>query len=98
MHKDNKWFLIDFDDAIEYPQPSSTAVHLAEEVHAPEMFISDTMHNEKVDMWGVGRLIHKAYATVISKELEVIRDTLLDLNPDNRPSAEHVLLQINKMT
>ena len=98
MQKDKKWFLIDFDDAIEYPQPSSTAVHLAEESHAPEMFISDTMHNEKVDMWGVGRLIHKAYVTVISKELEVIRDTLLDLNPDNRPSAEHVLLQINKMT
>ena len=98
MLKDNKWFLIDFDDAIEYPQSSSTAVHLAKESHAPEMFISKTMHNEKVDMWGVGHLIHKAYVTVISKELKVIKDTLLDSNPNNRPCAEDVLLQIKKMT
>ena len=33
-----KWYLIDFDDAMEFPQGSDTAGHLNKDSHAPEMF------------------------------------------------------------
>ncbi|CAB4495461.1 unnamed protein product [Rhizophagus irregularis] len=52
----SKWFLIDWDDATEYP--NSPAMHLTTEEHAPEVFTRN--HRGEVDIWSVGKLIKNA--------------------------------------
>lgn len=61
---------------------SLTSQHLARETHAPEMFISEAMHNEKVHMWGVGHLMNTAAASAIPTKLQELRNTLLDFVTD----------------
>ena len=76
INSDGRWFLIHFDGAVACPQMSLTAQHLARETNMPEMFISEAMHNEKVDMWGVGHLINTAAVSAIPAELQELRSTL----------------------
>ncbi|CAI2162337.1 14203_t:CDS:2 [Funneliformis geosporum] len=52
----NIWFIIDFEDASEYP--ALALQHLDKSNHSPEVF--NDLHCESVDMWSVGYLIMSA--------------------------------------
>lgn len=91
----SKWFLIDWDDATEYP--SSPADHLTKEEHAPEVFISN--HRGEVDIWSVGKLIKNAsiWITNLSEKITEFGDLLLSKESKNRPSAKKALKKFKKI-
>ncbi|CAG8724111.1 11588_t:CDS:2, partial [Funneliformis mosseae] len=52
-----KWFIIDFEDACKFPSRVPNT-QLAKESHAPE--VSQSYHDDSVDVWSVGYLIQTA--------------------------------------
>jgi hypothetical protein len=84
-----KWFIIDFDDACEYPGTGNT--RFDKHSHAPE--ISKDQHDYSVDIWSTGYLIltasvkfHKDDELRIYAEQNLMADDEFD-----RPSSEDAL-------
>ena len=91
-----RWFLIDFDDAMIFPQDSCTAKHLNGQSHAPEMFIKGGNHSYQVDIWGVGYLIMTAKC-VTTDGLHMLQSKCMLDNPDERPSVNDVLHSVQEL-
>ncbi|GBB92862.1 hypothetical protein RclHR1_25710002 [Rhizophagus clarus] len=91
----SKWFLIDWDDATEYP--SRPAMHLTTEEHAPEVFTRN--HRDEVDIWSVGKLIKNAstWITNLSEKITEFGDLLLSQDSTKRPSAKEALKKFKKI-
>ena len=87
---EDKWFIIDFDEAMKYPCANETAKHLNKRTHAPEMFIDGKTHVCSVDIWGVGYLIKSAYLTCTA-EMKYLMDLLMNPDPKDRPKAVDAL-------
>ncbi|GBC49943.2 crinkler (CRN) family protein [Rhizophagus irregularis DAOM 181602=DAOM 197198] len=83
----SKWFLIDWDDATEYP--NSTAMHLTTEEHAPEVFT----RNHR------GEVIKNAstWITNLSEKITEFGDLLLSQDSTKRPSAKKALKKFKKI-
>jgi len=85
-----KWFIIDFDDACKFPS-SVPNTQLAIESHAPE--ISQSNHDDSVDVWSVGYLIQTA--SVRLGQFDKLRDyavTRLMANDEyDRPTSGDAL-------
>ncbi|CAI2187070.1 5696_t:CDS:2, partial [Funneliformis geosporum] len=64
----NKWFLIDFDDAVSLP--TLAAIHLAKDNYASEVFHDN--HGGEVDVWSVGYLIDYAARLSIGLSAEIV--------------------------
>ena len=92
------WFLIDFADAAISPQHFPNGEHLSKEEHAPEIFVSGSIHTTAVDIWAVGYLIETsdvqwddfARRTAFTKRL-------LQEDPTRRPTAEEALCDLAKL-
>ena len=83
----DKWFIIDFDDACHTPS-SAPSTLLARDNHAPDIF--EPNHNESVDIWSVGYLIITALVGV--QELCTYASTrLMAKEHSNRPKAKEAL-------
>ncbi|CAB4381380.1 unnamed protein product [Rhizophagus irregularis] len=91
----SKWFLIDWDDATEYP--NSPAMHLITEEHALEVFTRN--HRGEVDIWSVGKLIKNAstWITNLSEKITEFGDLLLSQDSTKRPSAKKALKKFKKI-
>ncbi|RIB19827.1 kinase-like domain-containing protein [Gigaspora rosea] len=83
----DKWFIIDFDDACHIPS-NTPNINLAHDSHAPEIFQSD--HDESVDIWSVGYLIKTAFVDV--QELSDYARTKLMADDLDRPTAKEALI------
>eukprot|EP00027_Filamoeba_sp_ATCC50430_P010109 CAMPEP_0168543294 /NCGR_PEP_ID=MMETSP0413-20121227/1807_1 /TAXON_ID=136452 /ORGANISM="Filamoeba nolandi, Strain NC-AS-23-1" /LENGTH=572 /DNA_ID=CAMNT_0008573233 /DNA_START=50 /DNA_END=1768 /DNA_ORIENTATION=- len=79
------WFLIDLDDACEFPAPK-TSRSFNKETHAPEMF-SEEFHDSAVDLWSIGYLM-KGCRVAKSARLEEMQTKLLQEDPKMRPSVD----------
>ena len=93
------WFLAGFDDAAESPQPWTSASHLCDADHAPEIRDHQPNHTQAVDLWSVGRLIDTCPASMRERWLNdnaapdrrAFRDRLMRANPGERPTAVEAL-------
>jgi len=88
----SKWFLIDFDDSSKSPKENCPDEHLSRHEHPPEIFEPGS-HSMSVDIWGVGYLILSCKCT-LSETLFGFGQRLVNSEPDNRPTAEQVLIKI----
>lgn len=84
------WFLIDWEDAEEFPTKGVNAVSFDRKNHSPRVFADG--HGPEVDMWGVGELILTCQALGISSELKSIGSLLQSDDADM--SAEEALNKI----
>ncbi|CAG8587668.1 5869_t:CDS:2 [Ambispora leptoticha] len=83
----DKWFIIDFDDACHTPSSTPNTL-LARDNHAPDIF--QPYHNESVDIWSVGYLIRTVLVEV--QELSnYASTTLMAKNHFDRPTAKEIL-------
>ena len=97
-HDCDAWFLIDFADAAISPQYVPNGEHLSKEEHAPEIFVSGSIHATSIDIWAVGYLIDTscvqwddfARRTAFTKRL-------LQKDPTRRPTAEEALCDLAKL-
>lgn len=89
-HSDqDKWFIIDFDDAC-YISSVTSGAHLALDNHAPEIF--EGKHDEHVDVWSVGRLILTSPVSFQEgDELKIYAKKMMAKNKVERPTAEEAL-------
>jgi Protein kinase domain len=76
--------LIDWDESVHGLEdlPNENVIHLAQECHAPEMFLPGLTHTHTVDLWSVGYLIDKNLAHADDR-LVSLKNELLK-GPDQR--------------
>jgi serine/threonine protein kinase len=94
----DSWFLIDFDDAAISPQYFPNGEHLSEKEHAPEIFVSGSIHTTAVDIWAVGYLIETSNVQWDDfTRRTAFTNRLLQADPTRRPTAEEALCDLAKL-
>lgn len=75
---DGNYGLIDWDDSVRglTNLPNSEDSHLAQNSHAPEMFVENGTHDRTVDLWSIGYLIHSSMEFTDAK-LTTVRNGLM---------------------
>ena len=84
------WFLVDLDDALQFPAIAITGAHLHMKYHAPEIFSQDT-HDYAVDLWSIGHLMSASKRFIDSTELEELKQRLLSEDPKARPQIDECI-------
>ncbi|RHZ86732.1 hypothetical protein Glove_46g161 [Diversispora epigaea] len=85
----DKWFIIDFDNAC-YTTSVTSNTYLVKENHAPKIFKS--YYKKSVDIWSVGYLIQTASIKLEEFDnLKIYSKKLMAKNEINRPTTEEVL-------
>jgi serine/threonine protein kinase len=93
----DSWFLIDFDDAAISPQYFPSGEHLSKEEHAPEIFVSGSIHTTAVDIWAVGYLIETSNVQWDDfTRRTAFTNRLLQEDPTRRPTAKEALCDLAK--
>ena len=87
-----KWFMIDFDDSAQLKKDgqgqilrqAENAKDMDPDSHARELH--ESTHNEKVDIWSIGYLIHTSHVN-LSHELVQVKNECMRDDPKKRQTA-----------